>query len=774
MVSPTTRYFSDFSSQKQNLTPPYETLKLTRVLGLANQLRDTLGIPKAWVEAHYEENSKRFPYIDRRRSPFAELNYCEAILQAWVHGGIKKVPPDKRRQRTPEEWKTVNCFFDDEFAIEETEHVNTLRGHGSSEFQNVIRAGTNVNIYAADQKDDATHSYDIVWLLLCVEELIGTPFPWRQKGYITAQNHDLDEITPIKEPTGRVAATRFGTENGQTPVKLHHSFGWQYLFYLADKLGLNDPSVAEYILKKVKPAMKSMDDWEHTRSNLREIFSRWGVEGFEGFVQQIEKELNVSLKDIKDTPVLETEEGFIASLIKFLDRAVGSLDQLNTQITGPHFPATKNINRMDWEAGLKFILWADGQKKYNTRHRGKFLYAFLMEAMHQNLLPDSHPDLPNEISLRPSTKGVPKQYETTPAATAAYWGALEGNDPEGNDIESALNNWNMPAEQKTALLTVLKNLHKSISKRKIYCDTSLRGHGQSLGAVGRVLDQAGTQLGPALQAAGGIAIAANYLGVSGPFTQDLCFQIPAVGSLLSIWPMFQVSARNRLPWACAATAVNTAVLGVMATHGAQASTDLLPWLIGGNVAWGLSYFGNRMGRPYDNRTKMEWGPSAVPRYVGNLLSEAPRLLFKKTFKSIIKSPQDVPETIEDFRVVAGRGSLERGVVEETVSAFQRIARMNFLTQAAMIPFLVCPDSLEIPQLVAAGLFSAASIGSGVMRYVDGADKGNVWWQISGGLGAVAFTAQAAAEVSDTQWVRALGITLMYLSFASFSKGLGDE
>jgi hypothetical protein len=149
-------------------------------------------------------------------------------------------------------------------------------------------------------------------------------------------------------------------------------------------------------------------------------------------------------------------------------------------------------------------------------------------------------------------------------------------------------------------------------------------------------------------------------------------------------------------------------------------------------------------------------------------------LFKKTFKSIIKSPQDVPETIEDFRVVAGRGSLERGVVEETVSAFQRIARMNFLTQAAMIPFLVCPDSLEIPQLVAAGLFSAASIGSGVMRYVDGADKGNVWWQISGGLGAVAFTAQAAAEVSDTQWVRALGITLMYLSFASFSKGLGDE
>ena len=412
MVSPTTRYFSDFSSQKQNPTPPYETLKLTRVLGLANQLREELGIPKAWVEAHYEENSKRFPYIDRRRSPFAELNYCEAILQAWVHGGIKKVPPDKRRQRTPEEWEKVPRFFDKEFEIQETDSVNTLRGHGSSEFQNVIRAGTNVNIYAADQKDDATHSYDIVWLLLCMEELIGTPFPWRQKGYITAQNHDLDEITPINEPTGRVAATRFGTENGQTPVKLHHSFGWQYLLYLADELGLKDPSVAKYILEKVKPAMKSMDDWEHTRSNLREIFSRWGVEGFEGFVEQIEKELKVSLKDIKDTPVLETEEGFIASLIKFLDRAVGSLDQLNTQITGPHFPATKNINRMDWRAGLEFILWADGQKKYNPRHRGKFLYASLMEAMHQNLLPDSHPDLPNEISLRPSTKGVPKEYET--------------------------------------------------------------------------------------------------------------------------------------------------------------------------------------------------------------------------------------------------------------------------------------------------------------------------------------------------------------------------
>jgi hypothetical protein len=39
---------------------------------------------------------------------------------------------------------------------------------------------------------------------------------------------------------------------------------------------------------------------------------------------------------------------------------------------------------------------------------------------------------------------------------------------------------------------------------------------------------------------------------------------------------------------------------------------------------------------------------------------------------------------------------------------------------------------------------------------------------------VAFTAQAAGEVSNTQWVQALGTAIMYLSFASISKGLGDE
>ncbi len=232
MTSSAARYFSSITQEHSS---PLGELKLTRVVARANELRDRLGISQQWVEAHYDEASRRFPRMDREQSPWAEFTYCQAVLQAWVHGS-KKVNPDKRRQRTAEEWEKVLRFFDEEFGITNSDSVYPVKGKVFSRLQGVIRAATNVNIYMADQRDVATHTTDLLFKFLCLEELLEKEKEnnsnsnsnqrffsneLRKSFSEIALWHDSDEAV-FGEPTGRVASEAFkdGEQSAPPPINI--------------------------------------------------------------------------------------------------------------------------------------------------------------------------------------------------------------------------------------------------------------------------------------------------------------------------------------------------------------------------------------------------------------------------------------------------------------------------------------------------------------------------------------------------------------------------
>jgi hypothetical protein len=373
MTSSTARYFSSITDKDSH---PLGELKLTRVVALANELKDSLNIPTEWVEAHYDEASRRFPRMDREQSPWAEFTYCQAVLQAWVHGS-KKVNPDKRIQRTAEEWEKVLHFFDKEFGISNYDSVYHVNGKVSSRLQGVIRAATNVNIYLEDQRDVATHTTDLLFLFLCLEELLEKESnsnsnqrffsnELRKSFCEIALWHDSDEAV-FGEPPCRVASEAFkdGEQSAPPPISLHTSLGWNLLRFYNDNF---DENVTKYIEEIARKSMKAMDDYNHYTSNLRTALSELGINGKSEFINSLKIK---RLEKIIDDTVIDSKEGIAAALTKWIDRIAGGKEVAINPITGVRVPAAKYIF-YPIQDGSDFLLWASKQNDIKPRHLARY------------------------------------------------------------------------------------------------------------------------------------------------------------------------------------------------------------------------------------------------------------------------------------------------------------------------------------------------------------------------------------------------------------------
>lgn len=763
MTSSAARYFS---SIKDENSPPLGELKLTRVVALANKLRDRLGISQQWVEAHYDEASRRFPRMDREQSPWAEFTYCQAVLQAWVHGS-KKVNPDKRRQRTAEEWEKVLRFFDKEFGITNFDSVYRLKSLGFSKLQRVIRGATDPTVYLADQRDVATHTTDILFFDLCLEELLEKESNIYQRFFsekfrnLKAEVtlfHDFDE-NPFGESNSRVATQRFANGNDQEPsINPHYTIGAAYLRLLADELDLaDDQNVQDYINNVALPAMEAMDKYPHTKSDLRNVLANWGIENKKGFLDDFEIKNN---KTILDKLVIEPEYGLIASYIKLLDRIVGSLEKRDP-ITGFYIPAAKDIHQLPTRDAEVFLGFAMNDKKGNPRHLGNYLWTIFGEKANRNYNLYQDSSLPNTLPLGSVRNSIPKEYKTKVIKIFNQWlGLVEDN----NFIKK---------DQIIGLCSLIDDIHLGIVKRQQALDKQRQLHHNGLGALGRLLDVGGNIGAPILQAgAGGIlaGVAANALPA---VVANPAYSAAAFGSLLAQWPMLQVGLHNRLPLACSAVLINTAILTAM-THGGQQATDaLLPYLIGVNATFSASYYGNRAGRPRDNSTKMDTNPmTAVPRLGKNLLIEGGRSI-NRIFKSIKHLPRDLHRSSRDLRDSLNGGDLEEGSLQRTVESLHSSARINMLVQFVPVAAIGLLRSHDPAHQFAFWLLSTIPTKA---RIIDGIKSGNPGWKASGILGTGAGALLASAEILENAnpavatILRTSGIAALYASFAAFSAG----
>jgi len=761
MTSSTARYFSSITDKD---SPPLGELKLTRVVALANELKDSLNIPTEWVEAHYDEASRRFPRMDREQSPWAEFTYCQAVLQAWVHGS-KKVNPDKRIQRTAEEWEKVLRFFDKEFGIANYNSVYRVNGKVFSRLQGVIRAATNVNIYLEDQRDVATHTTDLPFLFLCLEELLEKESnsnsnqkffsnELRKSFYEIALWHDSDEAV-FGEPTGRVASEAFknGEQSAPPPISLHASLGWNLLRFYNDN---DDRCVAKYIEKIAKNSMKAMDDYNHHISNLRTALSKLGINGRSEFIESLGIK---SLEKIIDNTVINSKEGIAAALAKWIDRIAGGKEVAINPITGVRVPTAKYIF-YPIQDGSDFLSWASEQEDIKTRHLGKYYAIFGGERLQRNILPDQHPKLPKPIILRPNKSTIPPKYEIDPADALSHWLGLNTNQRLIN------------TSQKLALQNMIIRTHDGHIRRKKALDQQVDSHQKSWGALGLGLDIGARYAAPALQIVGGGVIAGSVAGIIPPETADIGYGIAAGGSLLAQWSMLQVGALNRLPVACIAAAANVHTLWPMIHGGRAAALEGLVPLTLGNVAFALGYYKNLSGKPNDNSTKVKIDPKAPVRFLANALIEL-GWIGKRGWAAVRELKTDLPQTWQDFMFVANGGDLTPATIKKKVESFHQTARVNLAVQ--IIPVAAIP-LLSSHNPVAETAFWTANIPPAAMRFIDGTKSNNVWWQASGFLGvvangALAFGAAAAPVNPQLATVaKALGVATLNLSFAAFSVG----
>lgn len=762
MTSSAARYFSSITQEHSS---PLGDLKLTRVVARANELRDRLGIPQQWVEAHYDEASRRFPRMDREQSPWAEFTYCQAVLQAWVHEGTKKVNPDKRRQRTAEEWEEVLRFFDKEFGITHSDSVYRVKGKVFSRLQGVIRAATNVNIYMADQRDVATHTTDLLFKFLCLEELLEKENnsnsnqrffrnELRKSFYEIALWHDSDEAV-FGEPTGRVASEAFknGEQSAPPPISLHASLGWNLLRFYNDNC---DQNVTIYIEEIARKSMKAMDDYNHYTSNLRAALSELGINGKSEFISSLKIK---RLEKIIDNTVVDSKEGIAAALTKWIDRIAGGKEVAINPITGVRVPAAKYIF-YPIQDGSDFLSWASKQNDIKPRHLARYYAIFGGERLQRNMLPDQHSELPNPIILRPKKSIIPPKYEIDPAVALFHWLGLN-REPQFIDTL-----------QKLALENMTIAIHDGHTRRKNALNQQVDSHQRSWGALGLWLDIGARYAAPALQFTGGMMIAGSVAGITPPATADLGYRIAAGGSLLAQWSMLQVGALNRLPVACIAVAANVGTLWPMINGGQAATAEQLPWLIAANTVFAASYYANLSGKPNDNSTKVEIDRTAPIRFLQNALIEL-GWIGKRGFKAVEKLKEDLPQTWKDFRFVANGGDLTPATIKKKVASLHQTARVNLVTQTipiAAIPLLFSHN----PATETA--FWVANIPPAATRFIDGTKSNNVWWQASGAFGVVAngslAVGAAIAPVNHqlAAGAKALGTAFLYLSFAAFSVG----